>query len=219
MMAFSPTIKLRNPANVIDDIPLYAFSVIWRHPVTDRYLVTSHVVFSSENGGMPAWQRLQLYDRPYDEEWAMQQQFEANGQLLPEFQLFQGSHHGVTPYDGQERFNGHPVIRVATPNNNFAADRRLRLGRIALPYSRSRQTNPVFYTPCPDFFVSNVEASQALLARPEIQQWSLTELGLEGCQIDSDQVQKALDQISPQLAGNFQPRCGGQQLRLPNQDR
>lgn len=171
----SPVIRLKNPNNTLDDVPMMSFAVAKRHP-DGRFIVTTWVVFSSENGGLSPSRRMQIYGRTYDIEWVTQQIFDADGQAIGSLQRFQSPNHGTTRFAGS-RWGDSPILVVATANNNFADNRRSFWQR----WQSTKPASELLYAPQPQFFRSYDDAAVALLKRTELQQYSQVELAMEGC--------------------------------------
>ncbi|MGH2562027.1 MAG: hypothetical protein ACRDJH_23455 [Thermomicrobiales bacterium] len=178
-MDHNPVVKLKNLSKVLDDIPLVSFCKI--HKRGARYRVTSYIIFSSENGGTMPVSLMAAYQRTVDIEWVMEQLFESTGDVIAARRRFQRRHHGTEPFAGREMFGNSPVLDTATPNNNFA-DGRIRLWRwtFSNPFA-TRIDDPIYYSPKPVFLAPHEWAADMLLAMPELQQWSLFEVALEGC--------------------------------------
>jgi hypothetical protein len=172
-------VKLKNRQNVLDDVPLMAFSKVHRRE--DRYKVVSFIIFSAENGGMMPVNLMNVFSRTVDVEWVMQQLFELDGTPIESRRRFQASRHRVQPFMGQDLFGNSPVLATATPNNNFS-DGRFRIWRWSLPNPFEEIDNDaIYYSPRPIFLPSDQWSTELQGRYPELQRWSLFELAMEGC--------------------------------------
>jgi hypothetical protein len=175
----NPVVRLKNRDNVLDDIPLMAFSKIHRRE--DRYKVISYIIFSAENGGMEPANLLDAFRRTVDVEWVMQQLFEADGEPIRSRRRFQGSRHRIQRFAGRDHFGNSPVLTTATENNNFS-DGRIRLWRWSIPNPLDDvDEDAIYYSPKPVFLPSAAWSTALLERYPELQRWSLFELAMEGC--------------------------------------
>jgi hypothetical protein len=192
-----PVVKLKNLENVLDDIPLVGLSKIHRRE--NRYRVTSYIIFSSENGGTMPVSLMQAYQRTVDIEWVMQQLFEPTGDAIATRPRFQRPHHRSAPFRGREALDNRPVVATATPNNNFSDD-RIHLWRwsIADPFA-GNISDPIYYAPKPMFLAPHEWPTSVIREYPEMQDWSLIELALEGCVDLDDREDPVVDRFARQL--------------------
>ena len=175
----SPVVKIKDLNNILDDIPLVGFSDLSRSG--SRYMVTSQLIFSSENGGLIPPRLMNSYQRTVDVEWVMKQIFETDGDVVASHQLFQSKGHGVEQFAGEVMFGNSPVLNTATPNNNFA-DGQMRLWHWKVPNVFTEDnSNPVYYRPKPIFLPPNQWSQDVLADMPELQEWSQYEIAFEHC--------------------------------------
>jgi hypothetical protein len=178
-MASNPVVRLKNRQNVLDDVPLMAFSKVHRRE--DRYKVVSFIIFSAENGGMMPVNLMSVFSRTVDVEWVMQQLFELDGTPIESRRRFQASRHRVQPFTGDHLFGNSPVLATATPNNNFA-DGRFRILRWSFPNPfEDVDDDAIYYSPRPVFLPSEQWSTELQRRYPELQQWSLFEMAMERC--------------------------------------
>lgn len=175
----SPVVKIKDLENILDDIPLVGFNNIYKSG--SRYMVTSQLIFSSENGGLLPPRLMKSFQRTVDVEWVMKQIFEGNGRVVTSHQLFQSRGHGIRKFAGEVMFGNSPVLDTATPNNNFT-DGRMRLWRWDMPNVFAKaEDNPVYFRPKPIFLPPNQWSEHILADMPELQEWSQYEVALEHC--------------------------------------
>ena len=216
-LAHTPVIEIKSAANVLDDIPLMAFTKIFRRD--DTYKVTNFVIFSSENGGTMPARLLDIFQRTVDIEWSTQQLFSFRGEPIPGRLSFQTVHHGFERFAGRRILGNHPYLSIASENNNFT-DGAWRLLGMTMPDAFRRDAqDPILYAPKP-VFLPPLEWGLALLRQyPEMQRWSLYELTMEGCVVDNGRIDPGeakffadLDIIQEHLNVTFRSR--GCQRRL-----
>ena len=105
-------------ANTIDhftDIPLLMYYEILREGVETVYRYT--VVFTNEDGGTQTAALFARWGRGTDIEWAYEVRVRA-GRVVAE--TFQGVQHETKNFRGQRTGGGHPLLAVASDNNNFS---------------------------------------------------------------------------------------------------
>ncbi len=221
-IAHSPIIRLKNPANVLDDMPMIGYAEIAKD--ASGFQVTTTIIFSSENGGTMPATLLRSFGRTVDVEWVSRQIFVGDaGRPHLRRGLFQKQDHQAERITQHAHLDGRPVLAVATANNNFS-DGRYHLGRWSLPnllVSMSR--NAIYYAPKP-VFLPPQQWSQSLLDQiPELQQWSLFELAQEDCLNLGDTstpqamaLQAQLDIVRQYIHVHYTPRgCShGQKIAL-----
>ena len=185
-LAHTPVIEVKNDANPLDDIPLMAFAKIYRRK--DEYKVTSFVIFSSENGGTLPARLLEVYQRTVDIEWVTQQLYTPMGDPVPGRLSFQTIHHGFEQFDGRRILGEHPLLSIASENNNFS-DGMFRVLGWAFPRPSERVgSDSILYAPKPRFLLADDWGTSLLSEYPEMQRWSLFELTMEGCVMDNGRV-------------------------------
>jgi hypothetical protein len=120
-LACSPVLYQR--ANTIDrfsDLPLLMYYEIL-HPNDQEVLIRYTVIFTNEDGGTPTAALMARWGRAADIEWAYE--FRANAGKIVE-ERYQAVTHETKAFKG-ERINGaHPVLEVASDNNNFSDQAR-----------------------------------------------------------------------------------------------
>jgi hypothetical protein len=96
------------------------------------------VIFSNEDGGTQTSGLMARWGRTTDIEWVSEVHLDAQGRLLR--QLFQGVNHETKPFSGDSEAS-HPLLQIASVNNNFADQRksetRFALRPIPVDLSRS----------------------------------------------------------------------------------
>ena len=115
-LAHAPVLYAR--ANTFDhftDIPLLMYYEILREG--DATLVRYTVVFSNEDGGTQTAALFARWGRGTDIEWVYEIR-ERGGKVVAE--TFQGVRHETKNFDGQRTNGGHPLLAVASDNNNFS---------------------------------------------------------------------------------------------------
>jgi len=117
-LARSPVLYAR--ANSIDrftDVPLLMFYQIERLQ-SGETLIRYSVVFSHEDGGTPAAALMARWGRGSDIEWVCEFRVR-DGRVVDE--IYQGVNHRTTPFTGMRTLGGgHPLLAVASDNNNFS---------------------------------------------------------------------------------------------------
>ncbi len=222
-LAHTPVIEIKNPANPLDDIPLMAFAKLYRR--NDQYKVTSFFIFSSENGGTMPARLLDIYQRTVDIEWATQQIYSLSGETVPGLLSFQTVSHGFAQFEGRRMLGDHPLLSIASENNNFS-DGQVRVLGWAIPrLSAGDSADPILYAPKPQFIPGADWGTSLLHKYPEMQRWSLFELTMEGCvrnngRVDPGETQFFADLavIRDRLNVNFPVRGCRQQLSVGTND-
>ena len=115
-LTHSPVLYAR--ANTIDrftDIPLLVYYEIL--PTGDKDLIVRYTaVFTNEDGGTQTAALMARWGRATDIEWVYQFRARA-GEIIEE--TYQGVEHKTKPFTGT-RIDGHPLLAVASDNNNFS---------------------------------------------------------------------------------------------------
>jgi hypothetical protein len=116
-IAHSPVLYQRpNSIDRFTDVPLLMYYEI-SHPNTDEVLVRYTTIFTNEDGGTPSAALMARWGRASDIEWTYEVRIRG-GQIIKE--QFQGVSHETREFKGA-RFNGaHPLLAVASDNNNFS---------------------------------------------------------------------------------------------------
>jgi hypothetical protein len=116
-LAHAPVLYAR--ANTIDrfsDIPLMMYYEILHEPgadVTVRYTV----VFTNEDGGTQTAALMARWGRATDIEWVYE--FRLRGQKIIQ-EIYQGVEHETKFFKGSRTGGNHPLLAVASDNNNFS---------------------------------------------------------------------------------------------------
>ncbi len=116
-LAHSPFLYAR--ANTIDfftDIPLLMYYEIL-HEAAGDLIVRYTVIFTNEDGGTPTAALLARWGHGTDIEWVYQ--FRAHNQKIVE-ETFQGVRHATKFFTGSRINGNHPLLAVASDNNNFS---------------------------------------------------------------------------------------------------
>jgi hypothetical protein len=194
----TPVIALKNQDNVLDDIPLMSFAKVYRRG--DQYKVTSFIIFSSENGGTMPARLLVVYQRTVDIEWVTQQLYTSTGEPVRGRLSFQTIHHGFERFEGRHVLGEHPLVSIASENNNFS-DGMYRVLAWQFPNPGERvHSDAILYAPKPRFLPSDDWGTSLLEAFPEMQRWSLFELTMEGCVMDNGRVDPGEARFFAELA-------------------
>jgi len=116
-LAHSPFLYAR--ANTIDhftDIPLLMYYEIL-HEANDELIVRYTVIFTNEDGGTQTAALLARWGRGTDIEWVYQ--FRVRGQKVVE-ETYQSVRHETKVFSGSRAVGSHPLLAVASDNNNFS---------------------------------------------------------------------------------------------------
>ena len=132
LLALANAPVLYQRANTIDrfsDLPLLMYYEIL-HPAERETLIRYTVIFTNEDGGTPTAALMARWGRAADIEWVYEFRF-AGGRIVEE--RYQAVAHETKPFNG-ERINGHhPVLTVASDNNNFSDQTRSSVRFAMLP--------------------------------------------------------------------------------------
>ncbi len=115
-LARAPVLYAR--ANTFDhftDIPLLMYYEVLREP--DVTLVRYTVVFTNEDGGTQTAALFARWGRGTDIEWVYE--VRVHGEKVVA-ETFQGVRHETKAFDGQRANGEHPLLAVASDNNNFS---------------------------------------------------------------------------------------------------
>lgn len=116
-LAYAPVLYAR--ANTIDhftDLPLLTYYEIL-HDRAGDLTVRYTTIFTNEDGGTQTAALLARWGRATDIEWVYQ--FRARGQNILE-ETYQGVEHETKAFTGQRSRGHHPLLAVASDNNNFS---------------------------------------------------------------------------------------------------
>jgi hypothetical protein len=115
-LAHAPVLYAR--ANTFDhftDIPLLMYYEVLREGADTVFRYT--VVFTNEDGGTQSAALFARWGRGTDIEWVYEVHV-VGGKILAE--TFQGVRHETKNFNGQRANGGHPLLAVASDNNNFS---------------------------------------------------------------------------------------------------
>jgi hypothetical protein len=116
-LAHAPVLYAR--ANTIDrftDIPLMMYYEILHEPGADM-TVRYSVIFTNEDGGTQTAALMARWGRATDIEWVYE--FRVRGQKIIE-ESYQGVEHETKFFKGSRTGGDHPLLAVASDNNNFS---------------------------------------------------------------------------------------------------
>ena len=116
-LAHSPVLYAR--ANTIDrftDLPLLMYYEIL-HEGADDLIVRYTAIFTNEDGGTQTAALMSRWGRATDIEWVLQLRARA-GKIIEE--TYQGVEHETKSFSGSRIAGSHPLLAVASDNNNFS---------------------------------------------------------------------------------------------------
>ena len=116
-LAHSPVLYAR--ANTIDrftDLPLLMYYEVL-HEGADDLIVRYSAIFTNEDGGTQTAALMSRWGRATDIEWVLQLRARA-GRILEE--TYQGVEHETKSFSGSRIAGSHPLLAVASDNNNFS---------------------------------------------------------------------------------------------------
>jgi hypothetical protein len=116
-LAHSPVLYAR--ANTIDrftDLPLLMYYEIL-HEGADDLIVRYSAIFTNEDGGTQTAALMSRWGRATDIEWVLQLRARA-GKIIEE--TYQGVEHETKSFTGSRIAGSHPLLAVASDNNNFS---------------------------------------------------------------------------------------------------
>jgi hypothetical protein len=116
-LAHSPVLYAR--ANTIDrftDLPLLMYYEIL-HEGADDLIVRYSAIFTNEDGGTQTAALMPRWGRATDIEWVLQLRARA-GRIIEE--TYQGVEHETKSFSGSRIAGSHPLLAVASDNNNFS---------------------------------------------------------------------------------------------------
>lgn len=106
-----------NAVDKFTDIPLLTYYEVFDEPdgvIRVRYTT----IFSNEDGGTRSKALMARWGRTVDIEWVYEMRIDKNGRIFDE--TYQGANHETKDFVGRREFGSHPVLYVATDNNNFS---------------------------------------------------------------------------------------------------
>ena len=126
----------RNSIGRFTDIPLLMWYELFRDQET--IAIRYSFVFTNEDGGTATEALMARWGRATDIEWAYEVKLRG-GEILEE--IFQAVNHKATPFRGK-KLAGHPLILVASDNNNFsdAGESEMRFALWPEPMDLSRHS-------------------------------------------------------------------------------
>jgi hypothetical protein len=116
-LAHSPVLYAR--ANTIDrftDLPLLMYYEIL-HEGADDLIVRYTAIFTNEDGGTQTAALMSRWGRATDIEWVLQLRVRA-GRIIEE--TYQGVEHETKSFSGSRIAGNHPLLAIASDNNNFS---------------------------------------------------------------------------------------------------
>jgi hypothetical protein len=116
-LRYSPVLFAR--ANSIDrftDLPLLMYYEVG-HGSSEETTIRYTVIFTNEDGGTPSVALMARWGRAADIEWVYEVHLK-RGEIARE--IYQGVEHESKPFTGQRTMGEHPLIAVASDNNNFS---------------------------------------------------------------------------------------------------
>lgn len=116
-IAYAPMLYAR--ANSIDrftDVPLLIYYEAERRPAGLLRLRYS-AIFSNEDGGTPTVALMARWGRATDIEWIYEVSLR-DGEIIEE--SYQGVEHETKPFTGERARGRHPLLAIASDNNNFS---------------------------------------------------------------------------------------------------
>jgi hypothetical protein len=116
-LAYSPVLYAR--ANTIDrftDIPLLMYYEIL-HDANGNLIVRYTAIFTNEDGGTQTAALMARWGRATDIEWVYQVRAD-RGKVIEE--IYQGVEHETKVFTGPRASGNHPLLAVASDNNNFS---------------------------------------------------------------------------------------------------
>jgi len=135
-LSHAPFVYARpNTIGRFSDIPLlmwYETERLGSH-TTLRY----SIIFTNEDGGTQTAALMARWGRTTDIEWIYETQIDPRGEVVAA--TFQGVEHKTLPFQGKHE-NGHPVLIVASDNNNVSdrGESEMRFAPRPIPFDLSR---------------------------------------------------------------------------------
>src|SRR5262249_33064706 len=115
-LSFAPIVYARpNTVGRFSDIPLLMWYETERAGSLTK--IRYSVIFTNEDGGTQTAALMARWGRTTDIEWIYETQIDEHGKVVAA--TFQGVEHKTQPFQGKEE-NGHPVLIVASDNNNVS---------------------------------------------------------------------------------------------------
>jgi hypothetical protein len=135
-LSLAPIVYARpNTIGRFSDIPL----LMWYEAEHAGSLtkIRYSVIFTNEDGGTQTAALMARWGRTTDIEWAYEVQIDDQGKV--EAATFQGVEHKTLPFQGRQ-VNGHPVLIVASDNNNVSdrGESEMRFALRPIPFDLSR---------------------------------------------------------------------------------
>ncbi|HVF27405.1 MAG TPA: hypothetical protein VM943_04120 [Pyrinomonadaceae bacterium] len=115
--AFAPILFARpNTIDRFSDVPLLMYYEVMREPAGDS-IIRYTTIFSHEDGGTATAALMARWGRATDIEWAYELRVRG-GKIIEE--TFQGVEHETKFFTGARTMGDHPLLAVASDNNNFS---------------------------------------------------------------------------------------------------
>ena len=116
--ANAPLIYARpNTIAKFSDIPLFTYFETFDEP-NGATRIRYTTIFSNEDGGTQSKALMARWGRMVDTEWIYEMRVDKDGKIFDE--NYQGADHVTKKFTGKRVFGTHPVLYVATDNNNFS---------------------------------------------------------------------------------------------------
>lgn len=132
-IASSPILHSRRDSiGKFSDVPLLMWYETKRTAATTT--IRYSIIFSNEDGGTQTDALMARWGRATDIEWLYEITRDRSGRVIAE--TYQGINHAVREFLGRKE-GGHPVLFVASDNNNFsdAGESRLRIALEPIPFN------------------------------------------------------------------------------------
>jgi hypothetical protein len=141
-MSYSPLLYQRaDTINRFSDVPILMYYEI-SHPREAEVNVRYTTIFTNEDGGTPSAGLMARWGRASDIEWTYEVRLRG-GQIVEE--SYQGVSHETKAFKGARINGSHPLLGVASDNNNFSDQTRTNMLFALLPlpanlHESSRET-------------------------------------------------------------------------------
>jgi hypothetical protein len=135
-LSLAPIVCARpNTIGRFSDIPLLMWYESQR--AGSLTIIRYSVIFTNEDGGTQTAALMARWGRTTDIEWIYEAQIDEHGKVVKA--EFQGVEHKTLPFQGKQE-NGHPVLIVASDNNNVSdhGESEMRVALRPIPFDLSR---------------------------------------------------------------------------------
>ena len=132
LLALEHSPVLYQRANTIDrfsDLPLLMYYEVL-HSNDQEILIRYTIIFTNEDGGTPTAALMARWGRAADIEWVYE--FRAVAAKIVE-ERYQAVSHEIKPFKGEKISGAHPLLAVASDNNNFSDELRSSVRFAMLP--------------------------------------------------------------------------------------